>query len=130
MTNLSADQLSVLTQILDERTRVLRDDLQREAESKEDYDQLAPEVPDPGDAAFAYLTTDMGHAEVARDVMELRAIEAAHARMENGSYGNCVSCGVEIPFERLKAQPTAERCTPCQDLYEKTHGDAMRRTSL
>ncbi|HEX7635037.1 MAG TPA: TraR/DksA C4-type zinc finger protein, partial [Noviherbaspirillum sp.] len=59
-----------------------------------------------------------------------RAIEAARIRMENGAYGDCASCETEIPYERLKVQPTAERCAPCQETYEKTHVDMLRGTSL
>ena len=51
-----------------------------------------------------------------------RAIDRALERIAAGSYGRCVSCADEIPLERLKANPTAERCFRCQDHFEKTHG--------
>jgi DnaK suppressor protein len=46
--------------------------------------------------------------------------------MADGTYGICIDCGGEIPFERLQAQPAALRCIACQNAYEKTHPPAPR----
>ena len=51
-------------------------------------------------------------------------IDAALARLDIGDYGQCISCGIEIPVARLTAQPSAERCINCQEDYEKTRGSA------
>ncbi len=130
MSNLTKEQLAHLKHLLDERDQALRADLHREVTEKDEFLEVATEAPDPGDSSFANLTVDLGNAAVTRDVTELRAIEAARTRMENGVYGDCVSCETEIPYERLKVQPAAERCAPCQEIYEKTHGDALRGASL
>lgn len=130
MANLSAVQLVELKKMLDERDKVLRADLLREVNERDDFLDVATEAPDPGDSSFANLSVDLGNAAVTRDVTELRAIEAARARMENGTYGICVRCETDIPFERLNVQPTAERCAPCQEMHEKTHGDAIRGATL
>jgi DnaK suppressor protein len=55
------------------------------------------------------------------EVVELTAIEAALSRIEAGSYGECIACGVHIPAARLKATPEASRCIHCQETYEKKH---------
>lgn len=34
----------------------------------------------------------------------------------------CLSCGVEIPPERLEVQPTAVRCVSCQTRKESASG--------
>ena len=130
MSNLTQEQLAHLKQLLDERAKELRADLYREVNERDDFLDVASEAPDPGDSSFANLSVDLGNAAVTRDIVELRAIEAARNRMENGTYGDCVNCETEIPYERLKVQPTAERCAPCQNMYEKTHGDAMRGATL
>jgi RNA polymerase-binding protein DksA len=130
MKNLTEDQLAHLTDLLNRREQVLRADIRRELSLQEDYAQLASEAPDPGDAAFADLSVDLGNAAVTRDLAELRAIEAARVRMEKDTYGECSECGFEIPYERLEAQPTAERCAPCQAMYEKMHFDALKGSSL
>lgn len=130
MAHLTEEQLAHLKQLLDEREKVLRADLQREVGEKDDYVDVATEAPDPGDSSFANLSVDLGNAAVTRDITELRKIEAARQRMENGTYGECVECETEIPYGRLEVQPTAERCAPCQEMYEKTHVDALRGATL
>lgn len=51
---------------------------------------------------------------------ELAAVDAALQRIENGSYGQCTTCGSTIPPARLQAAPQAERCIACQEKAEKT----------
>jgi RNA polymerase-binding protein DksA len=45
---------------------------------------------------------------------ELEKINAALSRMESGTYGICSNCQKEVPLERLKAYPQAERCLDCK----------------
>lgn len=42
-------------------------------------------------------------------------IDAALARIENGSYGICAKCGTKIPEGRLKALPYATTCISCAE---------------
>lgn len=121
MKHLSHEKLDRLKDLLNRREEVLRAGIQREGDLQDDYAQLASEVPDPGDSSFANLSVDLGNAAVTRDIMELRAIQTAHKRIETGIYGECAECGFEIPYERLQALPSAERCAPCQEMFEKTH---------
>lgn len=130
MSNLTEDQLVYFKELLDKREKALRADLQREVSEKDEFTKVASEAPDPGDSSFANLAVDLGNAAVTRDITQLRAIEAARSRMENSTYGICVNCETDIPYERLKVQPTADRCAPCQEMYEKTHMDLMRGTTL
>lgn len=44
----------------------------------------------------------------------LEDIDAAFARVENGTYGLCVSCGRAIPEERLEILPYTSHCVPCR----------------
>lgn len=44
---------------------------------------------------------------------ELRMIEAALARIEEGEYGYCVTCGAEISQERLDILPATPFCAKC-----------------
>ncbi|MFN3228204.1 MAG: TraR/DksA family transcriptional regulator, partial [Hyphomicrobiales bacterium] len=46
-------------------------------------------------------------------LMEVRMIEAALKRLDQGTYGTCVSCGEEISAERLEAVPHAPLCKDC-----------------
>ena len=130
MSALTTPQRDHLQDLLDQREAVLHSHLQQENADKDAFVQVASEVPDAGDSSFATLTMDLGNAAAGRDLHELRAIEAARKRMEEQEYGDCVQCGAEIPYERLAVQPTAARCAPCQDNYERTHGEAGNRNSL
>lgn len=49
---------------------------------------------------------------------ELALVDAALRRIENGSYGHCVACGVKIPLARLNVVPEAARCIGCQEALE------------
>uniref|UniRef100_A0A7V3PUB2 Zinc finger DksA/TraR C4-type domain-containing protein n=1 Tax=candidate division WOR-3 bacterium TaxID=2052148 RepID=A0A7V3PUB2_UNCW3 len=44
----------------------------------------------------------------------LREIDDALARIANGTYGICESCGEPIPLARLEVIPYARRCMKCQ----------------
>ena len=52
----------------------------------------------------------------------LHDIDAALGRLESGGYGICVSCGRDIPDERLLATPTVQTCVACQERIEKEQG--------
>ncbi|HEX5768402.1 MAG TPA: TraR/DksA family transcriptional regulator [Burkholderiales bacterium] len=84
------------------------------------FADLAGPAPDPGDESVATLIADLGHADMARDLAELRALEAARTRLADGSYGTCAECGGDIGIERLRANPAALRCVDCQRMHEKT----------
>jgi len=44
---------------------------------------------------------------------EIAAIRAAITRIDDGSYGRCVTCGQDISPQRLAAIPAASRCFDC-----------------
>lgn len=46
---------------------------------------------------------------------EINRIEAAIARIDAGTYGDCVECGNAISPQRLAALPTAAKCIACAD---------------
>ena len=58
-------------------------------------------------------------AEVRHVLADLTEVDAALARMRDGTYGECVDCGEPIAPARLMAYPTAQRCVTCQGAYEK-----------
>lgn len=49
-----------------------------------------------------------------RNELHLAAVDAALARLDDGSYGRCLSCHRPIAPERLEALPWAELCIDCQ----------------
>jgi len=48
-----------------------------------------------------------------RREQEIRMIDAALERIEEGEYGYCVSCGEEILLKRLELDPTTPVCVDC-----------------
>ncbi|MBM4761940.1 TraR/DksA C4-type zinc finger protein [Bacillus sp. B15-48] len=44
------------------------------------------------------------------DDYELENIDKALQAIDNGDYGKCITCGQEIPFERLEALPETRYC--------------------
>ena len=49
----------------------------------------------------------------------LDEIDAALARIDDGSYGTCSRCGKPIGEERLEAMPYATLCIDCKRLEER-----------
>lgn len=49
----------------------------------------------------------------------LHEIDVALGRLESGGYGICVSCGRDIPEDRLLATPTVQTCVQCQERIEQ-----------
>lgn len=50
--------------------------------------------------------------------LELARIDAALARMDEGTYGACVECGEAIEPKRLRVLPHALRCQECEESRE------------
>lgn len=48
----------------------------------------------------------------------LNMVEGALARMREGAFGECVSCGNEINAKRLDAVPWTRYCIGCQEKVE------------
>lgn len=121
---LTEKQTQELHSTIERRRAALLDELRDDVERvrKDRFEDLAGPAPDRGDESVASLIADLGHAELGRDVSELRGLDAARTRLADGVYGICADCGGEIGFERLRATPAAVRCVECQRVHEKTYG--------
>ena len=124
MTELTATRLQTLKDHLTRRRQDLFAMIQV-GTSDANHDNLrriTGEVADSGDESTALQQTDLNLAEMENEVRELRAIDRALERIKEGVYGQCIECGCRIPYARLEAYPTAERCTDCQTRYERLYG--------
>ena len=81
--------------------------------------QRAAETDDEGAAETARLA-DLAH--LSRNADELKRIDAALARVADGSYGICIDCDEPIGAQRLHAYPAALRCAACQERHERRPG--------
>jgi DnaK suppressor protein len=84
----------------------------------DEYQRRVDSAPDVGDQAL--LDT-----ERVRDIslLEMRnkmrqQIDEALAKLEEGTYGRCADCKVEISEKRLRTVPFARRCVACQSKQE------------
>jgi len=74
--------------------------------------QGADDEHDPEGATLAFERQHVAAlAQAARE--HLADIDAALARVADGSYGTCQNCGQPIGAERLAARPMARTCIGC-----------------
>jgi DnaK suppressor protein len=83
---------------------------------------------DGGDRTFLDLASELDVAAAERDVRELREVEAAQERIASGAFGTCSDCGVAIAVARLRAYPTAKRCTPCETASEQRQRNPLQKS--
>lgn len=122
MPSLTDKQMETLKKRLLERQKLLLQEVnEQRLRTAEEGNDDALGVGDAGDESVVRMVTDLHLQEAGRDLEELRDIDAALKRMEDGSYGDCEQCGGEIGYPRLEVQTTATRCIACQSQYEKTH---------
>jgi len=57
----------------------------------------------------------------------LSKIDGAFARIEDGSYGRCEECGLEIGLERLRARPVTTLCIDCKSSQEARERQRLAR---
>ncbi len=127
MSYLNDAQLRALSQVLDLRETDLRAQVQAAREAlAERPNAHGRQVEDQGEQGEQRVRAGIEHTELQRDLQELSEIDAARERIADGRYGECIDCGQPIALERLKAQPTAQRCIACQAAWEKSHRGLTR----
>ncbi|MCQ8129693.1 TraR/DksA family transcriptional regulator [Methylomonas rivi] len=101
--------LSMLEE-LDDRLGKITDDVKHiDKPPEQDFSEQAVE------AENDEVLDALGNA--ARD--EVEKIKQAISRIDDGSYGICLSCGQPIKKERLMALPYANLCIQCAKLNER-----------
>lgn len=64
----------------------------------------------PGDTGTDLYEREKDFALDEHAENELEAINEALHAIEEGTYGICSKCGIDIPYERLQAVPATDRC--------------------
>lgn len=118
---LNRQQLNELKRQVTERGAALTAEVHADtARARADIaDNVAVAGMDRGEAVVANQIADLDQAELSRDLEELRQMQAALARFDSGTYGQCIDCHQEIDHARLQAQPAALRCLHCQRIHER-----------
>ncbi|MCL6488806.1 MAG: TraR/DksA C4-type zinc finger protein [Alicyclobacillus mali] len=92
----------------------------------DEFSELAMYDNHPADIASELALRSQAMGERLRDERALADVEDALARIRQGTYGTCESCGRSIPPERLEAVPTARRCVDCEREAEARRAPARR----
>lgn len=123
-------QLGEFKKVLENRYLALREEIRQELldSDHEHFIDLAGQVHDLEDESVADLLVDLDLAIIDLHVSEIREIDAALMRLARGGYGACADCEDAIGKDRLRAQPTASRCSPCQSNFERNHAGPRRST--
>ena len=126
----SKEQIAGFKAQLQQDRAAALDSVQEEIRQTGDPDDTSLEkIPnDPGDRSEMDRETDTNIVMAQRHAVELEEIDAALARLADGSYGECAECGGDIGTARLEVQPTARLCIECQERLEQKPGAAGRPT--
>jgi DnaK suppressor protein len=119
-TALDPELLEHLAALLEEERATL---LGRAARLGVDIKQLQTLTATHGQGETEQATSDAERAVT--EMLEAGTLEAleeiafALARIDDGSYGMCTSCGVPIGAERLQALPHTRHCVSCRQLRDR-----------
>jgi DnaK suppressor protein len=102
---------------LDTRQQELRRMVSRtEQDGRTTDDDSAQDIADR--AASSYTKEFLFH-QSNNDRQLLQMVEKALARIREGNFGECISCGKEINAKRLEAVPWTRHCIECQEKAEQ-----------
>jgi len=74
---------------------------------------------DIADRAASSYNKEFLFSQSNNDRQLLMMVDGALARIREGSFGECISCGKEINAKRLEAVPWTRHCIECQEKLEK-----------
>jgi len=108
-----ADQQAALFEMKNKLTAEI------DAESKAERESNKDEGMDTYDLASEERDREINFILSDRERVKSQSIDDALARLADGSYGVCESCGLEIAEERLRALPFTRLCRDCQQDQER-----------
>ncbi len=84
----------------------------------EDQQRRLESARDVGDQALMDLERELGISLMEMRNRKRQAIDEALTRLNEGTYGICAECGIEVSEKRLEAVPFAKLCVQCQSRQE------------
>jgi DnaK suppressor protein len=97
----------------------LKEELQKILESNEDYSETQHST-DEIDQATNLIEKMTGFAVSSNFHKNMKDVNEALKRIDNNSYGKCLSCSQNISGKRLQVLPFTKYCIDCQREFEKT----------
>jgi DnaK suppressor protein len=107
--------LDAFRMLLEERRRELI------AEASRTLDGMGEgreQFPDPTDRASLEGNRNLTLRIRDRERKLIAKIDEAIGRIDDGGYGKCEECGLDIGIDRLKARPVTTLCIDCKSLQE------------
>jgi len=113
--NFTEEQLQQIKAALHKRYLELQDEIRSElVNAGEEFDVTrADDVNN--------ILADVDTALIDKQINEMRELEMSEKYLMELEFGDCVDCGEEIGFDRLIANPSAQRCIDCQRQFERSH---------
>ncbi|MCB9675093.1 MAG: RNA polymerase-binding protein DksA [Alphaproteobacteria bacterium] len=116
---LTPDEVETLHDMLTEQLNGL---LKQSKEALHDLTDVRPADADALDLAVSESNRDFSLRLADRERRLMSKIRLALARIQEGEYGVCESCGAPITYKRLLARPVATLCIDC-----KTEAEQLER---
>jgi DnaK suppressor protein len=110
----SADK--VRKRLLQKKEELLLDLAKNREVSEETIDESAQDMADRATSAY---TKEFAYSLSESERKTMVLIDQALERLEAGTYGVCVHCGLPCQEKRLEAVPWARHCLDCQELQDK-----------
>lgn len=102
---------------LEQRQQELRRTVSRTEQDGRSADEDTAQ--DIADRAASSYNKEFLFSQSNNDRQLLQMVDGALARMREGSFGECISCGREINSKRLEAVPWTRHCIECQEKLEQ-----------
>ena len=112
---MNPQQLAHFRHILESIKSGLSADIDRTVHTMQDE---ATVFADPNDRASQETDITIELRNRDRERKLIKKIDETLGRIDDGSYGFCDKCGVDIGIKRLEARPTANLCIDCKTLEE------------
>ncbi len=122
---LTKSEVKSYRQMLLDKRKILTEDIKRMegdslGKSRQDQSGDLSNMP----IHMADISSDNFELELTLGLIEneerqIREIDLALTRLEDGTYGVCENCEGKIPKARLKAIPNATLCLKCKELEEE-----------
>ena len=112
---MNTTQLNHFSNILNKWKMQLMQEVDRTVSHMQDE---VANFPDPADRASQEEEFNLELRARDRERKLIKKIEKTLARIEDGNYGFCDICGIEIGIRRLEARPTATLCIDCKTINE------------
>lgn len=110
-------KLELFKKQLEQRRDGLRTAMAKNAQDgREAGEESAQDI---ADRATSSYTKEFLFTQSAHDRNLLLMVEGALIRINEGNFGECISCGNEINSKRLEAVPWARHCIACQEKQER-----------